>query len=360
MSVHLVKGTDPILRDEALNALVVELLGDDDRSFALEEFTIPADAHGDADDDGDDEESWGTPFGSALNAASTAPMMTSKRVVVVRDVGNLSNAEVKLLEAYVDAEVPTTELVLVVGGTARKAAATSTAIEKLVQREGTVAGPTSEKPADVLDRAARETGLVLAPDAAKLVLSRVGGDAGMIPSVVETLVSALGAGAELGAADVEPYLSDVGAIPMWDLTNAIERGDIPEALAVLQRLLTVTSPSQPKVLDPLQVMGFLHGHYRRLLRLDDPHIRTNDEAAAALGGRGNPRSAGFRLRQARALGTDGLRQAFDHLARADLDLKGERAIPPDTVMSVLVARLAALTSRSTRASGTTRGARGRR
>jgi len=351
MTVHLVKGNDPILRDEALTTLVAELLGDDDRAFALEEFTIPADARTDAEDESEEEESWGTPFGSALNAASTAPMMTSKRVVVVRDVGNLSGAEVKSFEAYLEAEVATTELVLVVGGAARKAAATTTAIEKLVQGVGEIVAPGSEKPKDVLERATRDAGLRLAPDAAKLVLASVGDDAGMIPSVVETLSSAHGTGAELEVAEVEPYLSDVGAIPMWDLTNAIERGDIPEALAVLQRLLTVTSPSQPKALDPLQVMGYLHGHYRRLLRLDDPQIRTNDEAAAALGGRGSPKSAGFRLRQARALGTDGLRQAFDHLAVADLDLKGERAIPPDTVMAVLVARLAALTTRSARTGG---------
>ena len=66
----------------------------------------------------------------------------------------------------------------------------------------------------------------------------------------------------------------------------------------------------------------------------------------ALGGRTSPGAAGFRLRQARALGTDGLRQAFDHLARADLDLKGERAIPGDVVLEILVARLANLSARS--------------
>src|SRR5688572_31565744 len=82
MTVHLVKGNDPILRDEAVSTLVAELLGDDDRAFALEEFTIPADARSDAEDESEEEESWGTPFGAALNAASTAPMMTSKRVVV--------------------------------------------------------------------------------------------------------------------------------------------------------------------------------------------------------------------------------------------------------------------------------------
>jgi DNA polymerase III delta subunit len=94
----------------------------------------------------------------------------------------------------------------------------------------------------------------------------------------------------------------------------------------------------------LQVTALLHSHYRRLLLLDDPAVRTNEDAAAALGGRTNPRAAGFRLRQARALGTDGLQRAFDLLAHADLDLKGARAIPEDAVVELLVARLAALAS----------------
>jgi DNA polymerase III delta subunit len=168
----------------------------------------------------------------------------------------------------------------------------------------------------------------------------------LVPGLVDTLAAVHGPGAELDVDQVTPYLGEEGSIPMWDLTNAIEKGDVPGALAVVQRMLTVTSPSQPKPLHPLEVMGFLHGHYRRLLRLDDPEIRGNDDASAALGGRMKPAAAGFRLRQARALGTDGLRQAFDHLGRADLDLKGERAIPGDVVMEVLVARLAALTTRA--------------
>jgi DNA polymerase-3 subunit delta len=110
---------------------------------------------------------------------------------------------------------------------------------------------------------------------------------------------------------------------------------------------------------PLQVLALLHGHYRRLLRLDDPRVRTNEDAAAALGGRTNPRAAGFRLRQTRALGTEGLRRAFDLIAQSDLDLKGARAIPEAVVVELLVARLAALGGASRR-SGTSPGRPSRR
>jgi hypothetical protein len=90
----------------------------------------------------------------------------------------------------------------------------------------------------------------------------------------------------------------------------------------------------------LQVLGLLHSQYRKLLALDDPEVRSAEDAAAALGGRTSPNAARFRLRQARALGSDGLRQAFD------LDIKGERAIPEDVVLELLVTRLAEISARA--------------
>jgi DNA polymerase III subunit delta len=346
MTAHYVAAGDPILRDDSVRSLVDELLGDDDRSFALEEYVAGADGGEAESEDEADEVPTGTPFAAALNAARTPPMMTAKRVVVVRDVGNLVAAEVAVLEVYLADPMETTELVLVAGGAGRNASKTLTAIAKLVGTHGEVMAQTSEKPGDVLARFLGEAGITLQPDAAKVVVAHVGGDVGLLPGLVEIIAGAFPVGAELTVADVAPYLGDEGAIPMWDLTNAIEKGDTATALVVLQRLLTVTSPSQPDAVHPLQVMGFLHGHYRRLLRLDDPDITTQEDAAAALGGRMSPRAAGFRLRQARSLGTDGLRQAFDALVKADLDLKGERAIPEDAAMSILVARLTALTKRT--------------
>jgi DNA polymerase III delta subunit len=105
----------------------------------------------------------------------------------------------------------------------------------------------------------------------------------------------------------------------------------------------------------LQVMGLLNGYYRRILRLDDPSLRTPADAIAALGGKVKEYPARKALDQARALGSGGIRQAFDALFQADLDLKGARGIPEQAVMEVLVVRLARLAART---SG--RGARPRR
>jgi DNA polymerase-3 subunit delta len=337
MSVHLVKGSDPILRDEALDGVVRELLGGEERMLALEEFTIPGKQASEGEAGG--SEAREAAVRAALNAARTLPFMTAVRVVVVREVGHLTKEEAAPLVEYLADPSPSTELVFVAGG-----GTTPKSLEDAVKKSGIVLGPEAEKPSDVLARQVAATGVRVQSDAAKRILDHVGADAGLLPGLVETLAAVYGEGAELGVDEVVPYLGDVGRVPTWDLTNAIEHGDVAEALAVLRRLLRVTSPTQPKAMHPLQVMAVLHNHFRRLARLDDPRIVTNEDAAAALGGRTSPGAASHRLRQARTLGTEGLRRAFDHLASADLDLKGARAIPPEVVMEVLVARLAALGS----------------
>lgn len=339
MSVHLVRGDDPILRADALDALVTELLATDDRSLALEEFTVPGRPK-DGEVGGEDERR--AAVGGAVNAALSPPFMTTVRVVVVRDVGNLLAAEATPLVEYLADPMESTHLVLVTGG-----GRTPDALTRQCKAVGaTEHGPANTSAADVLDAAVAGAGITLRPRARSLVLDRVGGDAGRLPAIVEILVSAFGPGSTLEADDVTPYLGDAGSVPPYELTNAIEEGDVPGALAVLARLLRATGPQQPKAMHPLQVLAMLHNRYRRIARLDDPQIRTEQEAAAALGGNVKAYIAKKTLAVTRRLGTEGIREAYALLARADLDLKGARAIPDDAVMEVLVARLAAQTARA--------------
>lgn len=338
MSAHLVKGSDPILRSDAAEQVVAHLLGSEDRTLALEEITVPPKGSGEGEGGGSDARVAAVSL--ALNGASTPPFMTECRVVVVRDVGLLTAVEVEPICRYLDDPMPTTELVLVAGG-----GALAKSLEAAVKKHGEIHAPDATMADDVLARALGSAGLRLRPDAAKALLAHVGSDAGLVPGIVETLAGAFGADAELGRDDVTPYLGGEGSVPVWDLANAIDKGNAADALVVLHRLLSVTSPTQPKPVHPLAVVAILHSHYRRLLKLDDPKIASAEDAAAALGGRTSPNSARHRLKQARALGTDGIRQAFDHLARADLDLKGARAIPDDAVLDVLVVRLCGLSGR---------------
>ena len=105
-----------------------------------------------------------------------------------------------------------------------------------------------------------------------------------MPELVELLHSTYGDDATLTLDDVEQYLGELGTAGRFDLTNAIDRGDVGAALETLHRMLTSSSAAQPKPLHPMQIMASLVFHYQRLLRLDDPVDRHE-------GARREPRSA---------------------------------------------------------------------
>ena len=136
-------------------------------------------------------------------------------------------------------------------------------------------------------------------------------------------------------------------MPSYQLTNAIESGNPAGALEILHRLLTVTSPATAEADAPAAGGGDAAPATTGACSASTtPPIRSAADAIAALGGKVKEFPARKALDQARALGTDGIRQAFDALYQADLDLKGARGIPETAVMEVLVVRLARLAGRS--------------
>ncbi|MBI2168184.1 MAG: hypothetical protein HYU28_01595 [Actinobacteria bacterium] len=208
--------------------------------------------------------------------------------------------------------------------------------------------PAKGATAAVLKDHAGRARLTLEPRAAAMVAERLGEDAGRVPALVDLLASAYGESATLSTADVEPYLGGEGGVAVFELTKAIDAGDLPEALAIVHRMRAGMD------MHPLQIMAILHNHFRRILRLDDPSVRGESDAVAALGGKVHAYPAKLAWQRAQRLGTDGIRRAFRLLARADHDLRGGSGAPEDAVLQVLVTELARLagpssTRRSSRA-----------
>lgn len=342
MNAHLVQGAEPTLREREVHRLVDSLLDGADRAFALEDHVVTAGRGG-----GDPEESGDggvdTPvFAAIANALASPPFMTPVRVVVVHDIGNLRTDQAQWLAGWIAEPLEGVHLVLVAGG-----GRTPPSIEKACGAHGDVVKPAAEDTGTVLDSELRAVHLRLSRDARERVIAHLGEDAGRVPELVELWHSAYGDGAELTLGEVAPYLGELGTAGRFDLTNAIEQGDVARALEVLHRLLGSSSGRDPKPAHPMQILAGLWGSYRRLLRLDDPSINTPEQAAVVLGMK-NPRGARFPLDAARALGTDGLAEAVRLLAAAELDLRGATALDDRTVMEVLVARLAALRRRTVR------------
>ena len=88
-------------------------------------------------------------------------------------------------------------------------------------------------------------------------------------------------------------------------------------------------------------MAILQGHYGKLATLDGRDVRSEADAAAALGIKPGSRRA-RRWSSPGASERTSMRRAIDLLASADLDLRGRTMLDERLVMELLVARLSKL------------------
>ena len=146
--------------------------------------------------------------------------------------------------------------------------------------------------------------------------------------------AAYGEGERVGLAELGPFLGEEGGAPPWDLTDALDKGDVATAVRVAHRLLGAGGRH------PFQLLSMLHKHYGAMLRLDGSGI--TDAAAAASVVNMAPYPARKVLDQGRKLGPERIGRAISLIADADLDLRGVIDWPDELVIEVLVARLAQL------------------
>jgi DNA polymerase-3 subunit delta len=323
--VHLVKGDDEVLLRDTAREVVHALAGDRDTDLAVEEVGrdrfVPAD-------------SGEVSIVPLVDAAQTPPFLTDRRVVVGRDVEIFTKAaQVAPLVDYLADPLPTTALVLVwSGGRVPKSLVDAVKACEGVQID---TNPGRKLDGWVADQLAAAD-LSLDRAATDRLVAWLGDDPQRLVGVIGTLVGTFGAGARLGAADIEPFLGEGGGVPPWELTDALDRGDIRTSLAKLHRMTAGGGRHA------LQVMATLHNHYARMLTLDGAPVTGEKDAAALLGLKGSTFPARKALSQARKLGHERVVRAIDLLALADLDLRGGKAWPDDLVLEVLVARLARL------------------
>ncbi|MGI9079555.1 MAG: DNA polymerase III subunit delta [Acidimicrobiales bacterium] len=318
--VYLVRGDDPTVSGDEVRALVAELVGEAGPAFAVEELS------------GDDY----TPA-AVVEAAQTPPFFGDRRVVVARGVGRFTTAEVAPLISYLADPLDTSTIVLVSGG-----GQLPRSLVDAVRKVGHVvdtAIPGGRGRAAWVTARLRQGPVRLDAQATALVTAHLGDEVGRLGSLLTLLAAAHGPGARLGAEEVTPFLGQAGPVAPWELTDAIDSGDVAAALDHLHRLVRAGGRH------PLVVTATLHTHYARMLRLDGAGITDEKSAAAALAMTGSTFPAKKALTQCRRLGHQGVARAITLLAGADLALKGALDWPPEAVLEVLVARLCRLAPR---------------
>ena len=319
MALYLITGDDESLVLTATTDTIHRLVGDGDRGLMVDDF------------DGDEYT-----LADVVDAAQTPSLFTDRRVVVARGVSRFGADEQATLVQYISDPLDTTDMVIVAGGRLPKAltdackAANATTVS--------TAPPTqSRQRGEWFAEQINEAGLKLDAASTHLVAGWLGEDAGRLQGVIDTLLSTYGRGVRLGIDDVRPFLGEAGGVPPWDLTDAIDKGDTRGALTLLRRMMHAGERHS------LEVMAILHGHYGKLLALDGSGATDEATAAAAIGIK-----PGYPARKAlevfRKLGAQQVYRAIGLLADADVDLRGAKDWPDETVMEVLVARLSKLIS----------------
>ena len=333
--IILLKGSDEVLMSSGLTELVHDLVGTEDRALVVEELLI--ETHVAPDDDGYD-------IGRLVDAAQTPPFLTDRRIIVSRHSAVFSTKDaVAPLVAYLADPLSTNTVVLVWEKDPRpqRQPKVSTVPKSLLDAISscggvvidTASGSGKAQEAWASDQI-RSCSLKFDAAAQRAIIDHVGSDSSRLPGILLTLEGVFGGGSRVTAADVEPFLGVAGDIAPWDLTDALDDGDVTRALEALRRMLVGGSRH------PLQVLATLNTHYLRMVQLDSPEIRGEKMAAEVLGLKGGTFPARKALTGAQRLGTERLTEFVALLAQADLDLHGAKNWPAELVVEVLVARLA--------------------
>jgi DNA polymerase III subunit delta len=317
--VYLVKGDDPSVVAQEAHALVERLVAGGDPGLMVEEFGGPS---------GDEMD-----IGRVIDACTTPSFLVERRLVVVREAGQLNATDAKRMVAYLDDPLPSTTLVLIAGGGTIPVGLTKR-VGAMGQVMDTSVGRGKVRSQWLADHLKASPVRLDAAASARLS-DHLGDDMGRLTGLLGALASAYGPGSTVSLAELEPFLGEAGSVAPWELTDAIDASDTGKALHILQRMLGGSGSH------PLVVMSALHRSYRQMLRLDGSGITSPEAAASALGVQ-STFTAKKALAQSRRLGTARIARAVRLLAEADLDLRGSTALPGEVVLDILVARLSRL------------------
>ena len=242
--LYVVFGKERRLVIDALEGLVEGLLGDADRQLALTEFE-----GGQGD------------LAEVLDTVRTAPFLSERRVVVLREAEGFISTYREGLEKYLERPSGTGVLVLVAETFAK-----STRLYKKVAALGGLVG------CETLDRrqlggfltdyAQRRHGVGIEPGAARLLVELVGDEAGMLCGEVDKLAVYVSDPARparrIRVEDVEAAVGNYRVHSVFEVIEAMTAGRAGEALERFEQMLAGDREAQYKA------VGAFAWHFRRL------------------------------------------------------------------------------------------------
>ena len=293
----------------------------------------------------------------ALRAANQSFMFADSAVVVLREASKLTQEERALAQAVIEEGIspnlvifldfrPMRNASVVSDENAASTAAKDTLFE-LIKRVGkveTITTPSGKAKQKYVESVLNMSGIGLTPRALAMLSEHVGDAPARSDAIVSVLLARHGEGAHLDVGEIVDYLGVHGEVPMWELTDAIEKGDQPTALRVLETIF-VDAGRDPVIL--ISVLGKRLGELAAISCVGARNAEAVNVALRRAGlltekGSKHPFVAEKMIPVARLLGVEDYRAAFGWIQEADLALRGEPIMPKEICLEVMVARLAAL------------------
>lgn len=305
-NVYLLHGQEDLLAEEAVEAIITAALAPHERHFNLDHLHA-----GDTD------------IRQILAIASSFPMMSARRVVVVHDVDRFTQKENELLAAYVEHPPPTTILILTAAGVDFRKKPYNT-----LRSSGSVQGfkPLYENriPAWITERIGREGGSIT-PEAAQLLAAYAGPSLRSLQNEISKLLTYLGRPAAITADDVSSVVGVSREYTVFELQRAIGGRNRQRAAEIVDRMMEAGE-------SPPWIIVMLTSYFLSLWRVRDL-LRTGTSNAAIAG---DLRVTPFRAQEYREAAErftrEEIEDAFSLLARADEQVKGAS---PDERLAML-------------------------
>lgn len=310
-TAYLLAGEDGFLLSRALGRLVEKSLAGAPRDFNLDVFYA-------RDSKGDD----------IAAQAQTLPMMADRRTVVVKEADRLKDLDP--VKEYLKSPSPTTVLVLVAENADK---AKEMSLAKAVG--GGVCAhfyrPSDSDIARWVGILAKEAGYSIDHDASMYMKDVLGDNLALIEAELNKVFNFKGEQKKVTLADVRESVGDFGLPLVFDLVDQLADKSAGRAVETMSRLIKDGE-------QPLMILGMVSRHWRRLLEAKNRMEQGDGPKELETRFRLNFKNKERFIKQVRTMSAGELREAFTHMSRADMALKGS-ALTPGMVMERLALEL---------------------
>jgi len=277
----------------------------------------------------------GAPDPEALLAAIPAMSLTATRRFLLADgVERWGAAQAKPVAAALESLPPDLTIVLVAREGAPKPKAPKALVDAVGKAGGEVRRCDAPKARDLPSRIrqdAEKRGFALSPDAAALLVERMGTSTLRLQMELDRLALWAGDGGEVTIEDLESMIADTSEEVMWNLSDAIVDRDRPAAAAAAARL-----SGQGESVTPLvyQMAKRLREARLALAGLEAGRSPRELEASLPM----HPYAAKLLLRRVKSASSTSLRASTCAVADLEWWTRGGSDYPEEVALALAVAR----------------------